>query len=146
MDFEWSFGIGGSVYEDALDIRKNVFVVEQSVPEELEIDELENECHYVVGYINTIPVTTARLYVTSDNYVKVQRVAVSQTYRGKHLGNQLMKEVEKYAKSELCATILKLGAQQYAVPFYEKLGYTVYSDSYLDAGIWHKDMYKDLTV
>lgn len=146
MDFEWSFGIGGSVYEDALDIRKNVFVVEQSVPEELEIDELENECHYVVGYINAIPVTTARLYVTSDNYVKVQRVAVSQTYRGKHLGNQLMKEVEKYAKSELCATTLKLGAQQYAVPFYEKLGYTVYSDSYLDAGIWHKDMYKDLTV
>lgn len=142
MEFKWTNDTTSQIYKDALSIRKIVFINEQNVPLELEIDDLEDKCDYIVCYIDSHPVATARLYMTS-NYAKVQRVAVLQANRGLKIGIKLMLEVEKNAKQKGVQQ-LKLGAQEYAIPFYNKLNYQVCSSRYLDAGIWHKDMIKQI--
>lgn len=142
MEFRWTNDIANQVYEDALTIRKIVFIDEQNVPLELEIDDLEDKCEYVVCYIDNQPVATARLYMTPE-YAKVQRVAVYQANRGQKVGAKTLIEVERFAKQKGVKK-LKLGAQEYAIPFYEKLNYQVCSSRYLDAGIWHKDMMKEI--
>lgn len=142
MEFKWTNDITSQIYEDALSIRKKVFINEQNVPLELEVDDLEDKCDYVVCYIDSLPVATARVYVLPD-YAKVQRVAVLQSNRGLKIGAKLMMEVEKNAKQKGVKQ-LKLGAQEYAIPFYDKLNYQVCSSRYLDAGIWHKDMMKQI--
>lgn len=142
MEFKWATDITSQVYEDALTIRKIVFIGEQNVPLNLEIDDLEDKCEYVVCYIDNQPVATARLYITPE-YAKIQRVAVYQAHRGQKIGAQMLLEVEKNAKQKGVKKI-KLGAQEYAIPFYEKLNYQICSSRYLDAGIWHKDMMKEI--
>ncbi|NEW62088.1 GNAT family N-acetyltransferase [Granulicatella sp. zg-ZJ] len=141
--FYWTQDINSLIYQHGLIIRQDVFIKEQQVPEELEIDEYESLCHYVVLYKDDQPVATARLLPKTDVLAKVQRVAVVKTARGAHLGEKLMLEVERYAKI-LGFRTLTLGAQVHAIPFYEKLGYVIDSDEYDDAGIMHKDMKKIL--
>lgn len=142
MEFKWTNNISSEIYEDALSIRKTVFIKEQDVPLELEIDDLEDKCEYIVCYKNSQPVATARLYMNSD-YAKVQRVAVLQANRRLNIGSKMMLEIEKFAKQKGVKQ-LNLGAQEYAIPFYSKLNYQVCSFRYLEASIWHKDMMKQI--
>ena len=60
-------------------------------------------------------------------------------YQGQGLGEQIMKRILSDLKLSAVASA-KLSAQTYAIPFYEKLGFVVYGDEYMDAGIPHKDM------
>lgn len=144
MKFKWTNTVHSHVYQDALSIRFAVFVDEQNVPKELEQDDLETICHHVVGYIHDIPLVTARIYITGDPSVaKVQRVAVHKDNRGKQFGRRLLEEIEHYARS-LHVSTLRLGAQNHAIDFYQKLGYSVYGPEYEDAGILHHDMEKAL--
>lgn len=144
MEFKWTTDVNSNVYSDALAIRFAVFVDEQHVPKEIEKDTLETACHHAVGYINDIPLATARLYITKDTTTaKVQRVAVSKHARGKQFGRFLMDEVERYACT-LQITTLRLGAQNHAIGFYQQLGYTVDGLEYEDAGILHHDMEKKI--
>lgn len=142
MQIDWTSSTQSSIYEDALMIRTVVFIHEQKVPLELEVDELEEKCHHLVIYDNNHPLATARLYVM-DNEAKVQRVAVLKEARGKHIGFQIMQAVEEKAKA-LHLNKLTLGAQNHAIPFYEKLGYAVCSKEYDEANIKHHDMMKIL--
>ena len=132
-----------STYQDSIMIRRLVFIEEQNVPEDIEIDENEAACLHVVAYQNDKAVATARLYQLDDKSFKVQRVAVLAEERGKHYGNHLLLALEQAGK-ELGGERFILGAQSYAIPFYEKLGYVINSDEYLEAGISHYDMEKRL--
>lgn len=68
------------LYHDALTIRKEVFIEEQGVPKDLEIDQYEQTCQYIVAYNNHTPIATAR-YREVDGCVKVERVAVVRSAR-----------------------------------------------------------------
>lgn len=144
MDFIWTTDLSSSAYTDALAIRKKVFVEEQQVPMELEIDELEDQTLHVVGYLEGTPISTARIYEKYPQTYKIQRVAVDAGVRGQKRGIQLMQEVERYAK-EIEGKALILDAQDYAIPFYEKLGYSISdAEGFMDAGIPHHSMKKDI--
>ena len=134
--------LDSKIYTDAIHIRREVFVLEQEVPEELEF-ESEAACIHFVSYLAGLPVATVRLLPLSSELGKIQRMAVLSDYRGHYLGQTLMKEVELVAKNQGLAT-LQLGAQIQALPFYEKLGYNVISEEFLDANIPHKLMAKTL--
>jgi predicted GNAT family N-acyltransferase len=127
---------------DAFSIRKEVFVHEQNVPEELEIDEFENDAIHFALYQNNRPVGAGR-FRELDGIGKVERICVSQHVRGSGAGKVIMLGIEEYAKEKQILT-LKLNAQTSAIPFYEKLGYEVISDEFMDAGIPHKTMRKTL--
>lgn len=122
-----------------LAIRKQVFVDEQQVPLEEEIDGLDPICEqYLLSY-KQIPVGTARVRYLHE-YAKIERVAILKDYRGLKLGNVLMNFIVTNLKEVSATNKAKLGAQTYAIAFYEKLGFKICSEEYMDCGIPHKDM------
>ncbi|UCZ51912.1 GNAT family N-acetyltransferase [Bacillus shivajii] len=127
---------------DALSVRKVVFIQEQNVPEEIEVDEHEKESIHFVAYENGEPVGAGRLRIL-DGYGKVERVCVLKSMRGHGVGEALMKYLEQLAVQEN-VTQLKLNAQTHAEPFYLKIGYETNSDVFYDAGIPHVSMEKKL--
>ncbi len=78
----------------------------------------------------------------------IGRVAVLGRARGTGAGRAVMEFLEAAALERFGASgavRVELSAQDQAMPFYEKLGYSVHGEGYLDEGIWHHDAYKDLT-
>ncbi|WP_163103015.1 GNAT family N-acetyltransferase [Peribacillus alkalitolerans] len=126
--------------EDAYSVRRTVFVDEQNVPEEEEIDAFEDEAKHFVLYDGETPVGAGRFRVL-DGIGKVERICVLSSQRGKGAGNLIMDAIESYAY-EKGIHKLKLNAQTQAIPFYEKLGYEAVSEIFMDAGIPHKTMLK----
>ncbi len=131
---------------DALSVRRLVFIEEQEVPEDLEIDEHDEAnsgtIHFV-AYAGETPVGASRLRPYAPGVGKVERVAVSKTERGTGLGRQIMLEMEDAARKQNFET-LKLNAQTHAKRFYEKLGYEPHGDVFDEAGIEHIAMVKSL--
>ena len=132
------------IYLDAVRIRQKVFVQEQGVPANLEIDGNEAySVHFVLYTDEEKPAATVRLLPLNDKTFKLQRMAVLKEYRGKNLGTEIIAEAEIFAKQQGFTTI-ELGAQLTAKRFYEKLGYQVYGEPFQDAGIAHVHMKKEL--
>ena len=124
-------------------VRKKVFVEEQGVPEHVELDDLDATSIHFIVKDQEDAIGTARLRKVEETIGKVERVCVLEEYRGKNIGLLIMVKIEEYAK-ELGITKLKLNAQSYAIPFYEKLQYVVTSPEFLDAGIPHRAMEKSI--
>jgi predicted GNAT family N-acyltransferase len=129
--------------EDVFQVRKTVFVKEQNVPLEEEIDEFENQSTHFLLYDGILPAGAGRFRLV-DGVGKVERICVLETVRGKGAGREIMLAIEQYA-AERAIPKLKLNAQTYAIPFYEGLGYQIVSDEFMDAGIPHKTMIKTLS-
>ncbi|GAB2479123.1 GNAT family N-acetyltransferase [Alkalibacterium psychrotolerans] len=146
MHFKTTTDTSSSVYKESLIIRKKVFIDEQSVDESLEIDDLENQTTHLVGYHEENPCCTARLYLKDPSHLKVQRVAVLKEYRNKGIGKDLLEEIEKLAKHTFSVRYLVLDSQDYAIPFYEKSGYTASGEGFMDAGIPHHHMQKKIAA
>jgi predicted GNAT family N-acyltransferase len=128
--------------EDAFSVRRTVFIDEQNVPAEEEIDEFEDESAHFVYYQEGAPIGAGRFRVV-DGYGKVERICVLSTVRKTGAGKALMNAIQDYAYGQGIHR-LKLNAQTHAIPFYEGLGYEVVSDEFLDAGIPHKTMMKEI--
>ncbi|MEN2666306.1 GNAT family N-acetyltransferase [Listeria aquatica] len=131
--------------KDALQIRNDVFVKEQHVDPELEWDEFDDdpETTMFVDYDQDhTPLATGRFRIV-HGYGKVERICAQKVARGKGSGRKIMEAIEAEAKKRGVSK-LKLGAQVTAIPFYEKLGYEVCSDIFMDAGIEHKEMQKQI--
>ncbi len=139
----WTTDIQSKTYKDALQIRYEVFVDEQQVPKELEIDDLEEKAHHLVLYQEKQPIGTARIYHLGNQLYKIQRVAVYKNFRGTGIGSALIKECEKQI-ALLGGQKITLGAQKHALAFYEQLNYIVEGDEFMDAGIPHLEMTKIL--
>ncbi len=125
----------------AFEVRKKVFVEEQGVPLHLELDEFDKTAAHFTVQDDGKTIAAARVREISPGVGKIERVCVLKEYRGKRLGVLTMEHIEKYAV-EYGWEKLKLNAQSYAVPFYEKLGYVVTSPEFLDAYIPHRAMEK----
>ncbi len=128
--------------QNVFTVRKTVFVEEQKVPLEEEIDAYENESTHFILYDGEIPAGAGRFRIV-DGVGKVERICVLKALRGKGAGRELMLAIEDYAKTQGLSQ-LKLNAQTYAIPFYEGLEYEVISNEFLDAGIPHKTMKKTI--
>ncbi|MDT2756806.1 GNAT family N-acetyltransferase [Enterococcus asini] len=131
------------IYLDALRIRNHVFVEEQQVPLALEIDEKEAYSIHFVLYVDGKAQATVRLLPLDETHVKVQRMAVEKAARGKKYGQQLLQAAEDFAQRQ-GFTQITLGAQLTAQAFYEKNGYVAQGPIFLDAGIEHVEMTKEL--
>ncbi|GAE30755.1 GNAT family N-acetyltransferase [Halalkalibacter hemicellulosilyticus] len=129
--------------QDAYDVRTKVFVSEQQVPLNEEIDQYEEEAIHFVMYNNGLPVGAGRLRFIED-FGKIERICLLKEARGTGAGQALMKKIQETAYSN-GYNKLKLNAQCQAEGFYKKLGYvTVSNEPFLDAGIPHVTMEKNL--
>lgn len=129
--------------DDAFYVRTKVFVEEQGVPISLEIDEFDKSAKHFIVYDDERPIGAGRIRETDAGIAKVERICILQEYRGQHLGVLIMNAIEKNAISD-GMTKIKLNAQSYAIPFYEKLGYMVNSPEFMDADIPHRAMVKEI--
>ncbi|KHD46302.1 GNAT family N-acetyltransferase [Streptococcus hongkongensis] len=132
-------------YIDAIQIREKVFVQEQGVPLDIEIDDKEALCLHFVAYDDKdIACATCRILPDKQmKQVTLQRMAVLDNYRGQKLGQFLMQETMTYCKKQGFKT-MELHAQLSAKPFYDKLGFISQGDIFQEAGIDHQTMTKNL--
>ena len=129
-------------------LRIEVFVKEQKVPIELELDEKDHSKNTVhIGYFSDDKlIGVARLIDMNKDVIHIGRVAIDKEYRGQGIGHELLICCENIAQQILKRKIIiELSAQIQAEKFYESLGYNRVNDTiYLDAGIEHVDMRKEI--
>ncbi len=140
MEVKWSKGKEDLI--DAVKIREEVFVKEQNVPIEIEMDAFDDMAYHIVMYENDKPIAVGRL-VEKEKYFLIGRVAVLKDYRGKNYGKAIMKNILEKA-NELGAKEVRLHAQLTAKKFYEKLRFEPYGKIFDEAGIAHICMKKYL--
>ena len=129
---------------DAFTVRKKVFVDEQQVPEEEEIDQFEDDATHIVLYDGEQPVGAGRFRVI-DGLGKVERICVMASHRKQGAGKLVMNKIEDIGRKANVQK-LKLNAQTHAEAFYQSLGYqTVSPEVFMDAGIPHVTMIKELS-
>lgn len=121
---------------DAGLIRHEVFVLEQQVPAELEMDSIDPACLHVVAYdSDAVPVATGRLLPDAH----IGRMAVRRTARGTGLGSSVLTRLMEEARQRGEAEVV-LNAQTHAQPFYLRHGFAVEGSEYMEAGIPHVTM------
>lgn len=124
---------------DVFSLRFEVFVNEQNVPPEMEIDEFDNVAIHVVAYVSNTILACGRVYKIHD-IAKIGRIAVKKKYRELGIGKMIMQKLlgECYAMN---VSYVELNAQVEAIPFYEKFGFQKRGDIFDDAGIPHIKMF-----
>lgn len=124
-------------------IRLEVFVDEQKVPVEEEMDEFENNSRHYLARVNGLAAGTARWRVT-DKGIKLERFAVRKIFRRSGVGSALMKSIlEEIKRSpDLNQREIYLHSQLDAMPLYSKFGFTKTGNIFEEAGIKHYKMVK----
>ena len=125
---------------DALGVRIAVFVEEQGIPREEELDELDEVAVHCVGYAGDTPIAAGRL-VLSDGYGKIGRMAVLREYRGAGVGRLVLDALEGEGIAR-GVKLFRLSAQLSARSFYDRAGYAATGDVYDEVGIPHIAMEK----
>ncbi len=135
-------------------VRKEVFVVEQGVAQEIEYDEYDAVATHVIAVREDgTPLGTGRLLFGEAAAAKtggdptvgsLGRLAVSKEARGLGVGVALVRAIEDAARARGLAAV-DLHAQTHALGFYERLGYEAYGPEFPDAGIPHRAMRRALT-
>jgi len=133
---------------EASEIRKTVFVAEQGVPEELELDERDALCLHALARDETgRAIGTARLLPSERHgehaVAHVGRMAVLRPWRGRGVGGALLERLAE-AASARGDNELALSAQTHALEFYRAHGFAEEGDEFLDAGIRHRRMRRRL--
>jgi predicted GNAT family N-acyltransferase len=147
------------VAEDPVDreacfaVRKDVFVVEQQVPEDLEYDAYDADAVHVLAVREDgLPIGAGRLLYGEGVAARtggdpavgsLGRLAVLKSARGLGVGIALVRAVEDAARAR-GLTAVDLHAQTHALAFYERLGYVAYGPEHLEAGIPHRAMRRSL--
>ncbi|MGC4996085.1 MULTISPECIES: GNAT family N-acetyltransferase [unclassified Streptomyces] len=134
-------------------VRKDVFVGEQGVPQEIEYDAYDASAVHVLAVDEDgVPLGTGRLLHGQAAAAKtggdasvgsLGRLAVTRRARGLGVGAALVRAIEGAARG-LGLTAVDLHAQTRALGFYERLGYTAYGPEFQDAGIAHRAMRRPL--
>lgn len=131
--------------QTAFEIRKTVFVVEQKVPLEDEFDafdHIHDLCDHILVHYDNQAVGTGRLRVV-DGIGKLERICILPNYRKYGLGKQIIDKLEELAK-EKQLTKVKLHGQTQAEGFYRKLSYQTSGEVFMEDGIPHILMVKDI--
>lgn len=130
-------------YAPCIALRRSVFIVEQGISEADEMDDLDEVGIHMLATVDGTPAGTARLLIDGE-IGKIGRICVLKEYRGTGLGAQIVRAAIDHLGTLPGVTKAKLGSQDHAIGFYEKLGFEGYGPFYDDAGIPHRDMIRDL--
>ncbi len=132
---------GSEDYQTCLKIRKEVFVNEQHVPEEDEVDAFEKISHHLLAFYYGIPAGASRWRQNGD-YIKLERFAVLKEFRSKKIATALVartlediKDVYKEKKVKLL-----LHSQLSAIALYKKFDFIEEGELFEECGIMHRTM------
>ena len=125
--------------QEAYLIRKKVFVEEQGVPVDMELDEYDPSAKHALAYQNDLCVGTGRLVRLDNHHAQIGRMAVLSTYRNQSIGKAILTSLIELAKVEGVLSLV-LHSQISAAPFYAKFGFIAEGPIYDEAGIPHRNM------
>jgi predicted GNAT family N-acyltransferase len=128
-------------------IRYAVFQVEQGINAEDEFDGKDVESIHLLAYFVDLSVGTVRIREVSKEIVKIERLAVLKNFRTQGLGKRLMERAIALVKEQFKGEhkLIKVHAQVYLEKFYLNLGFVTQGESFVEAGIHHILMLKDLS-
>ena len=123
--------------EGALGVRFRVFVSEQQVPMEEELDEIDASATHAIAIHNGQVIATGRVfYRDADSAARIGRMAVDSDWRRHGIGGRLLKFLEQEATKQGVTTYI-LNAQVYVKDFYAANGYEERGEEFLEADIVH---------
>lgn len=131
-------------------LRYECFIIEQNCPVNEEITPTEDDCHHYLAFegevsdLEYVPMGTARWREYKQGVAKIERVATKGEYRGKGVASKLLQQIIADIKEYGGYQKIVLGAQDTAMPLYEKHGFKVYGEGFVEAGIDHHMMERDI--
>ncbi len=124
--------------EKVFALRCEVFVAEQSVPPEIELDEYDASALHIIAEQCGVAIGCARVIFT-ENEAHIGRLAVKKSERGRGVGSGLCRFIISHCKEKGIFDIW-LNSQLHAYGFYEKLGFKPQGERFFEAGIEHVKM------
>ena len=144
--YQYIFRTWTEAFQDAYPIRLQVFVHEQNIPIDLEIDEYDQVAQHLIVFLNLKPIGTARIFNADGNeesHLKIGRLALLEEHRHQGIGSKMMERLLDYAQNNNCKK-LSLNAQIDALAFYEKFGFIAEELVFDEGGISHRQCIKYL--
>jgi len=129
--------------ERALAIRRRVFIEEQNVPEEIEMDTDDSHAFHALAILDGVAIGCGRMLEHGASEVKIGRMAVLREFRKTGVGAQILRFLTDRARERGCRKAI-LHAQIAAEGFYLKEGFTPAGGVFDEAGIAHRLMERDL--
>jgi predicted GNAT family N-acyltransferase len=142
-DFRYEFIDGEDGLEAARGVRRQVFIEEQGVPEEIELDGFDGEALHMLVSDAGIAIGTARVRFPEAGTAKIERMAVLAGYRRGGTGRDIISFIESELKRRNIGEIV-LHAQYEVADFYRSCGFIETGSPFMEAGIKHIEMRKNL--
>jgi len=142
-NLKYRFIGNGQELEKAFDIRRQVFVGEQGIPEEIELDENDKEALHILVEYDTGIVATARARFPAAGMAKIERMAVLKDFRRRGIGKEIIASyINEFEKRKINHVVLH--AQYAVIEFYKSCGFRETGEPFLEAGIKHIKMFRKL--
>ena len=136
MDIKVRNVVNAEEMEIVRDIRHRVFIMEQNVPQHVEVDQFEESAKYLLATLDGHFVGTARWRKTTKG-IKLERFAVLQEKRTYGVGRALVEFILEQVRNE---AVVYLHAQDHVISFYKKFGFQTIGDHFYEGGISHHVM------
>lgn len=124
-------------------IRCSVFQEEQGVDPALDFDGHDETAVQMIAYLDEVPVGTARMRYLNSQIAKIERLAILPAARRKGIGKKIMEQALNVAAQQNIQEVV-IHAQEYIKSLYQKLGFLEEGESFLEGGIRHIKMRKNL--
>jgi predicted GNAT family N-acyltransferase len=124
-------------------IRRRVFIEEQNVPEEIEMDADDEHAFHALAILDGVAIGCGRMLDHGDSEVKIGRMAVLREFRGTGVGAHILRFLIDRARARGLRRAI-LHAQLTAEGFYLKEGFNPVGGVFDEAGIAHRKMERDL--
>ena len=144
-DLEVKLAESDAELRGAFRVRHQVFVCEQKIPIEDEVDGADEAAIHVVASFEGEIVGAGRLVLMENGLAKVGRMAVAKPFRRRGIGGRMLRLLEGEARSR-GANICALHAQEYVKSFYAARGYCPHGEPFLEVDIPHVEMRKRIAT
>jgi predicted GNAT family N-acyltransferase len=129
--------------KSAFDVRRKVFVEEQGISEDIELDEHDREALHIIARDGERVIGTARVLFLVPSQAKIERMAILKPFRGKGIGSKIISFLDETLRNRQINQVF-LHAQYPVVGFYRSCGFKESGSPFREAGIRHIKMQKRL--
>jgi len=141
--FNYKLVISDRELKEALEVRKRVFIEEQGIPEDLELDGHDTEALHMVVEDGDRVIGTARVLFPATGQAKIERMAILKPFRHRGIGRRIISFlIEELSHRQVEQVVLH--AQCSVVAFYKSCGFEETGSPFWEAGIKHIKMQKQL--
>ncbi|MCJ7791544.1 MAG: GNAT family N-acetyltransferase [Dehalococcoidia bacterium] len=141
--FSYKLVTGEVELQEAFEVRRQVFVREQGISEDLVFDGHDREALHVVVKDGARVIGSARVQFLADNHAKLERMAILKRYRRKGIGREMLLFLDAVWKDKQVQQVI-IHAQFEVVPFYKLCGFDELGLPFREAGVKHIKMRKRL--